>query len=97
MIISVTELRTRCFEIIRMVARERNVVEITRRGAVIARLLPVETDQQANVRPWERLRSSGTLLEPPKQPARSPFDVEGIDLGLKREQILRAIHESRKK
>ena len=97
MTVSVTELRARCFAIIRIVEREREVVEITRRGAVVARILPVETDQQANARPWERLRGSGTLLGSPKQPSRSPFDVEGIDLGLKREQILRAIHESRKK
>jgi hypothetical protein len=33
----------------------------------------------------------------PEQPSRSPFDVEGVDVSLKRDQILRAIHESRKK
>ncbi|HEX3069998.1 MAG TPA: type II toxin-antitoxin system prevent-host-death family antitoxin [Thermoanaerobaculia bacterium] len=42
-------------------------------------------------------RDGKSFVVRPEQPSRSPFDVEGVDLGLKREQILRAIHESRKK
>jgi hypothetical protein len=44
-----------------------------------------------------RRRDGKSFVVRPEQPSRSPFDVKGVDLGLKREQILRAIHESRKK
>jgi hypothetical protein len=44
-----------------------------------------------------RRRDGKSFVVRPEQPSRSPFDVEGVDLGLKREQILRAIHASRKK
>lgn len=35
------------------------------------------------------------LLKPEVQTARSPLDVEGVDTGLTREDILEAIHEGR--
>ncbi len=44
-----------------------------------------------------RRRDGTSFVVRPEQPSRSPFDVKGVDLGLKREQILRAIHDSRKK
>jgi prevent-host-death family protein len=97
MTVSVTEFSARCLEIIREAERERKVIEITRRGVVVARLLPFETDLRTSAKPWERLRGSGTLLVVrPGQPSRSPFDVEGVDLGLKREEIVSAIHDSRR-
>jgi prevent-host-death family protein len=55
MTISVTELKARCLEIIRDVERERKVVEIVRRGEVVARLLPANAPARANAKPWERL------------------------------------------
>jgi hypothetical protein len=42
-------------------------------------------------------RDGESFVVRPERPVRSPFDVKGADLGLKREQIVRAIHESRKK
>ena len=44
-----------------------------------------------------RRRDGESFVLRPEQPAGSPFEVEGADLGLRREQIVRAIHESRKK
>jgi len=44
-----------------------------------------------------RRRDGKSFVVRPEQPSRSPFDVEGVDLGLKREQIVSAIHDSRKK
>jgi len=74
MTVSITELSARCFEIIRVVERERKVVEITRRGDVVARLLPTETDLRADLKPWERLPGSGTLLGPPEQSVLKELD-----------------------
>jgi prevent-host-death family protein len=67
MTISVTELKARCHEIIRDVERKRTVVEIVRRGKVVARLLPASAASRANAKPWERLRGTGDLLGPPEQ------------------------------
>lgn len=44
-----------------------------------------------------RRRDGESFVVRPEQPTRSPFDVQGVDIGLKREQIVRAIHDSRKK
>jgi Phd_YefM. len=44
-----------------------------------------------------RRRDGESFVLRPERPVRSPFDVEGADVGLRREQIIRAIHDSRKK
>jgi hypothetical protein len=44
-----------------------------------------------------RRRDGESFVLRPEQPARSPFDVKGTDLGLQRDAIIRAIHKSRKK
>ena len=44
-----------------------------------------------------RRRDGKSFVVRLEQPSRSPFDVECVDLGLKREQIVSAIHDSRKK
>jgi hypothetical protein len=44
-----------------------------------------------------RRRDGKSFIVRPEQSARSPFDVEGADLGLQREQILKAIHDSRRR
>lgn len=54
-----------------------------------------EARQKGEVR--IRRRDGESFVVRPEQPGRSPFDVKGANLGLKREQIIRAIHESRKK
>ena len=82
MTVSVTEFRARCLEIIREAERERKVVEITRRGVVVARLLPAEADPRVNARPWERLRGSGMLFGPPEQSVLIPPDEEPAEQGL---------------
>ena len=40
-------------------------------------------------------RDDGLLFLLKPEVARSPFDVEGVDTGVTREQILEAIHEGR--
>jgi hypothetical protein len=44
-----------------------------------------------------RRRDGKSFVIRPEQPSRSSFGIEGVDLGLKREQILRAIHDCRRK
>ena len=78
MTISVTELKARCLEIIRDVERERKVVEIVRRGEVVARLLPADAASRANAKPWERLRGTGELLGPPEQSVLEQRDFEAL-------------------
>lgn len=67
MTISVTELKARCLEIIREIERDGKVVEIVRRGEIVARLLPATPPGTADVKPWERLRGSGDLLAAPEE------------------------------
>jgi prevent-host-death family protein len=78
MTVSVTELKARCLEIIREVERDRKVVEIVRRGEVVARLLPAGSDSHANAKPWERLRGTGELLGPPEQSVLEQLDFEAL-------------------
>jgi prevent-host-death family protein len=78
MTVSVTELKARCLQIIREVERDRKVVEIVRRGEVVARLLPAGADSRANAKPWERLRGSGELLGPPEQSVLEQRDFEAL-------------------
>jgi prevent-host-death family protein len=78
MTVSVTELKARCLEIIREVERERKVVEIVRRGEVVARLLPADGESRAHTKPWERLRGSGELLGSPEQSVLERSDFEAL-------------------
>ncbi len=43
--VSTTELKAHCSKIMDGVARKRNVVDITRHGKTIARIVPVTEDQ----------------------------------------------------
>jgi prevent-host-death family protein len=77
MTISVTELKTRCLEIIREMEANGEVVEITRHGAVVARLLPANT-AAADVKPWERLHGTGVLLAGPEESVLEDSDFEAL-------------------
>ncbi len=44
-----------------------------------------------------RRRDGSSFVLRPEQVTKSPFDVNASGAGLRREQIVRAIHESRKK
>jgi prevent-host-death family protein len=78
MTISVTELKARCLEIIRDVEQKRTVVEIVRRGKVVARLLPANAALHAHTKPWERLRGTGELLGSPEQSVLVQQDFEAV-------------------
>lgn len=42
--VSASELKARCSKIIDGVARKRNIVEITKRGKIVARIIPAGDD-----------------------------------------------------
>ena len=67
--ISVTAFKRRCLEIIRHVEATGRPVAITRRGRIVARVLPSAASTRV-VHPWERLRSmGGRLLAAPGESA----------------------------
>jgi prevent-host-death family protein len=77
MTVSITELKTRCREIIREVEANGEVVEITRRGAVVARLLPANT-AAADVKPWHKLHGMAVLLADPEESVLHDSDFEAM-------------------
>jgi hypothetical protein len=44
-----------------------------------------------------RRRDGESFVLRPERPVRSPFDIQGADLGLGRKQIVRAIRDRRRK
>jgi prevent-host-death family protein len=77
MTISVTELKTRCLEILREVEASGEVVEITRDGAVVARLLPAKA-AAADVKPWHRLHGMAVLHADPEESVLHDSDFEAM-------------------
>jgi prevent-host-death family protein len=78
--ISVTEFKQRCLEIIRRVEKTGQVVAITRRGKVVARVAPSSTTSAAHTRkPWEELRAlGGRLLAEPGESVLRDEDFEAL-------------------
>ena len=78
--ISVTAFKHRCLEIIRRVEATGKPVAITRRGKIVARVLPSSASARAAPRkPWERLRSmGGRLLAAPGESALRDEDFEAL-------------------
>jgi prevent-host-death family protein len=64
--ISVTRFRAQCLELIRQVESGGEVVEITRHGKTVARLISSTGSITQNQRPWENLRGSGVLAMEPE-------------------------------
>lgn len=80
MVISVTEFKHRCLEIIRRVEKSGKPVTITRRGKAVARLQPpMEAGGRGGSEPWEALRAlGGRLLAAPGEPALRDEDFEAF-------------------
>jgi prevent-host-death family protein len=78
--ISVTEFKQRCLEIIRRVEKTGQVVAITRRGKVVARVAPSSVASASGAaKPWEQLRSlGGRLLAEPGESVLRDEDFEAL-------------------
>lgn len=64
--ISVTRFRAVCLELIRQVESGGEVVEITRHGKTVARLIPPAGSSASAQKPWEALRGTGVLAMEPE-------------------------------
>lgn len=73
--ISVTEFKAHCLDVIRKVEQGGDAVELTRRGRVVARLVPAAPASQGTP-PWLRLRGRGVLT---MQPEDSVLEAEAFE------------------
>ncbi len=77
MVISVTEFKHGCLELIRRVEETGVSISITRRGRVVARLQPsAATVVALAAKPWERLRGSAVCLAEPGESVLTVADFE---------------------
>lgn len=65
--ISVTQFRASCLELIRRVEIGGELVDIKRRGKVVARLTPAPKAGKVAPKAWEVLRGSGELKGEPEE------------------------------
>ena len=65
-VVSATELKARCSEVIERVASELRPVTVTKRGKPIARIVPIETPEAKSLVGYARgrLTVTGDLLQP---------------------------------
>ena len=82
--IGVRELRQHASRYLALVQRGE-VVEVTDRGRLVARLVPVESDS------WEQLIASGRVI--PAEPGADLLDVEPADYGFDASAALAALRE----
>ena len=75
MVINASDFKARCLALIDQVHGGGEPVVITKRGKVVARLVPAG-DEQA--RPWARLRGTARLVGDPFAPAVDEADVESL-------------------
>ena len=74
--IPVTRFRALCLALIRQVESGGEVVEITRHGKTVARLLPPAGSSASAQKPWEALRGSGVLAMEPEE---SVLEAQAFD------------------
>jgi len=79
--ITVTEFKLHCLDVIRRVERDGTVVDLTRRGKVVARLVPTAAAPQGTPT-WLRLRGRGQLRARPEE---SVLDANAFDAAHGRE------------
>ena len=65
-VVSASELKARCAEVIDRVASDRRPVTVTKRGKPVARIVPIETEEMKSLVGYARgrLKVTGDLLEP---------------------------------
>ncbi|ADH87289.1 type II toxin-antitoxin system Phd/YefM family antitoxin [Desulfurivibrio alkaliphilus] len=73
--ISVTEFKAHCLDMIRKVEHSGAAVELTRRGKVVARLVPA-APASGGTPPWLRLRGHGVLTAQPEDSVLKAEDFE---------------------
>ena len=77
-LISVTEFKAKCLEVIRAIEAGGEPVEIMRRGRVVARLMPATPVGRAGAKACQRLRGTGTLTLSPDESVIRDSDFEAL-------------------
>jgi prevent-host-death family protein len=73
--IAAAEFKARCLAIIDRVHDEGEPVTITKRGRVVARLVPAGDDEE---RPWLRVRGTLRKYDDPTLPAVDEDDIDAL-------------------
>ena len=78
MVISVTDFKARCLDLIRKVEKSGTPVTIKRRGKTVARLEPAQ-GPESDLRPWEQLRAlGGEVHAAPEESVLKDEDLEAM-------------------
>jgi prevent-host-death family protein len=73
--INATDFKARCLALIDRVHERREPILITKRGRVVASLVPADDDEQD---PWARLRGTVEWTGDPFAPAIDEDDIEAL-------------------
>ena len=75
--VSVSEFKAHCLDVIRQVEQAGAAVDLTRRGKIVARLVPTTPTPQG-LPAWLRLRGQGTLGAAPEDSVMDDADFEAL-------------------
>ncbi|MDP2811555.1 MAG: type II toxin-antitoxin system prevent-host-death family antitoxin [Rhodocyclaceae bacterium] len=75
--VSVSEFKLRCLDVIRRVEQNGAPVDLTRRGKIVARLVPTAAAVQGTP-PWLRLRGHGALHGRPEESVLDAAEFEAM-------------------
>lgn len=75
--VSVSEFKSHCLDVIRRVEQGGAAVDLTRRGKVVARLVPAAAAPQGTPT-WLRLRGRGRLRAAPEEGVLDDDDFEAV-------------------
>jgi prevent-host-death family protein len=70
-----SEFKAKCLHLIDRVRETAEPITITKRGKVVARLVPAGDDDD---RPWEKLRGTATWHGDPLAPAVKESDIDAL-------------------
>ena len=76
-VVSVSELKAHCLDVIRQVERAGTAVDLVRRGKVVARLVP-SAPAARGTPAWLRLRGRGALAAAPEESVLDAADFEAM-------------------
>ena len=73
--IAAAEFKAKCLALLDRVSQDGKPITITKRGRVVARLVPADDDEQ---RPWLRVRGRAKWVGDPIAPAVDERDVDAL-------------------
>jgi len=73
--VAAAEFKARCLAFLDEVHEKGHAITITKRGRVVARLVPADEDEQ---RPWMRIRGAAKWVGDPIAPVVEDDDIDAI-------------------